>query len=195
MAQHDGAFGPLFFTVVLLAAAVVIVPIARSLRLSAVIGYLFAGMLIGPFGFAIVRTPESILAIAELGVVLLLFLIGLDLEFSKLLKMRRDIFGLGAAQFFLTAAAIAGIAVVTGLLSWRGAIVAGLALALSATSVALKILEERGHLQHTYGQRAFAILLFQDMAVVPLLALMPLLAPGCSDSDRRPVRQRCRMSR
>lgn len=178
MAHHDGAFGPLFFTVILLAAAVIIVPIARSLRLSAVVGYLFAGMLIGPFGLEIVRTPESILAIAELGVVLLLFLIGLDLEFSKLLKMRRDIFGLGAAQFFVTAAAIGGIAVVTGLLPWRAAIVAGLALALSATSVALKILEERGHLQHTYGQRAFAILLFQDMAVVPLLALLPLLAPG-----------------
>ena len=92
--------------------------------------------------------------------------------------MRRDIFGLGVAQLVLTAAAIAGLAFATGLFDWRAALVAGLALALSATSIALRILEERGHLQQPYGQRAFAILLFQDMSVVPLLALVPLLAPA-----------------
>ncbi len=92
--------------------------------------------------------------------------------------MRRDIFGLGAAQLALTAAAIGGIAYFCGLLDWRGAVVAGLALAMSATAIALQILEERGQLQQVYGQRAFAILLFQDMAVVPLLAALPLLAPG-----------------
>ena len=107
---------------------------------------------------------------------MLLFLIGLELELSRLLAMRRDIFGLGVAQLVLTAAAICGLALLTGLFDWRGALVAGLALALSATSIALRILEERGHLQQAYGQRAFAILLFQDMSVVPLLALVPLLA-------------------
>ena len=107
---------------------------------------------------------------------MLLFLIGLELELSRLLAMRRDIFGLGVAQLVLTAAAICGLALLTGLFDWRGALVAGLALALSATSIALRILEERGQLQQPYGQRAFAILLFQDMAVVPLLALVPLLA-------------------
>ena len=90
--------------------------------------------------------------------------------------MRRESSASAPAQLALTAAAIAGLALLSGQLGWRGALVAGLALALSATSIALSILEERGHLQQPYGQRAFAILLFQDMAVVPLLALLPLLA-------------------
>ena len=109
---------------------------------------------------------------------MLLFLIGLELELNRLLAMRRDIFGLGVAQVLITGLAIAGLALLTGLFDWRGAIVAGLALALSATSIALRILEDRGHLQQDYGQRAFAILLFQDMSVVPLLALVPLMASG-----------------
>jgi Kef-type K+ transport system membrane component KefB/voltage-gated potassium channel Kch len=100
--------------------------------------------------------------------------------------MRRAIFGLGVAQLALTAGAIAGLAIATGMFNWRAALVAGLALALSATSIALRILEDRGTLQTPYGQRAFAILLFQDMAVVPLLALLPLLAPG-SDSQTATV--------
>src|SRR5205807_8385599 len=112
----------------------------------------------------------------ELGVVVLLSLTGLELELGRLIAMRRDIFGLGAAQLALTALAIGALAYYTGLLGWRGAIVAGLALAMSATAIALQILEERGQLQQDYGQRAFAILLFQDMAVVPLLAALPLLA-------------------
>ena len=124
------------------------------------------------------RTPETIVAVSELGVVLLLFLIGLELEFSRLLALRRAIFGLGAAQLVLTAGILAGLAYVLGLTSWRGAVISGFALAMSATAIALKILEERGQLQQPYGQRAFAILLFQDMSVVPLLALLPLLAPS-----------------
>lgn len=164
--------------VVLLAAAVISVPIARFGRLSAIVAYLVAGVVIGPYGLGMFARPETIVTVAELGVVMLLFLIGLELELSRLLAMRRDIFGLGVAQLILTAAAIAGLAIATGLFNWRAALVAGLALALSATAIALRILEERGHLQQPYGQRAFAILLFQDMAVVPLLALIPLLAPG-----------------
>jgi glutathione-regulated potassium-efflux system protein KefB len=175
-AQH-GDIGFLALPLVLLAAAVISVPIARFGRLSAIVAYLVAGIVIGPFGLGIFSAPATIITVAELGVVMLLFLIGLELELSRLLAMRRDIFGLGVAQLLLTAAAIAGLAVATGQFGWRGALVAGLALALSATSIALRILEERGHLQQPYGQRAFAILLFQDMSVVPLLALIPLLAP------------------
>ncbi|HVY57414.1 MAG TPA: monovalent cation:proton antiporter-2 (CPA2) family protein [Xanthobacteraceae bacterium] len=177
MSHSGGEFGFMLLALTLLAAAVISVPIARGLRLSAVVAYLVVGIVIGPFGLGLFRSPDTILAVAELGVVLLLFLIGLELELTRLLDMRRDIFGLGAAQLALTAAVLGGIAVVAGLADWRGAIVAGLALAMSATSIALRILEERGDLQEAYGQRAFAILLFQDMSVVPLLALLPLLAP------------------
>src|SRR3954453_21635708 len=107
---------------------------------------------------------------------MLLFLIGLELELGRLVALRRAIFGLGAAQLALTALAIGALAYLVGLVDWRGAVVAGVALAMSATAIALEILEERGQLQQDYGQRAFAILLFQDMAVVPLLAVLPLLA-------------------
>src|SRR2546423_2098266 len=179
MNSHSAEISLLALPLVLLAAAVISVPIARFLKLSAIVAYLVAGVVIGPYGFGIFNTPERILTVAELGVVMLLFLIGLELELSRLLAMRRDIFGLGVAQLVLTAGAIAGLAIATGLFNWRAALVAGLALALSATSIALRILEDRGTLQTPYGQRAFAILLFQDMAVVPLLALVPLLAaPG-----------------
>ncbi|MEN3374655.1 MAG: glutathione-regulated potassium-efflux system protein KefB [Hyphomicrobiales bacterium] len=178
MNSHAAEYAFLGLPLVLLAAAVISVPIARFARLSAIVAYLVAGVVIGPFGLGIFNRPETILTVAELGIVMLLFLIGLELELSRLLAMRRDIFGLGVAQLILTAAAIAGLATATGLFGWRGALVAGLSLALSATSIALRILEERGHLQQPYGQRAFAILLFQDMSVVPLLALVPLLAPG-----------------
>jgi len=177
---HEG--GLLLLPLLLLAVAVVSVPLARLLRLSAIVAYLAAGIVVGPFGFALVRAPDTIIAVSELGVVLLLFLIGLELEFSRLLALRRAIFGLGAAQLALTAVVLGGVAFALGLTSWRGAIIGGLALAMSATAIALKILEERGHLQQTYGQRAFAILLFQDMSVVPILALLPLLAPG-ADSE------------
>jgi monovalent cation:proton antiporter-2 (CPA2) family protein len=177
MNSHSAEVSLLALPLVLLAAAVISVPIARFLKLSAIVAYLIAGVAIGPFGFGIFKTPEQILTVAELGVVMLLFLIGLELELSRLLAMRRAIFGLGVAQLALTAAAIAGLAIAIGMFNWRAALVAGLALALSATSIALRILEDRGTLQTPYGQRAFAILLFQDMAVVPLLALVPLLAP------------------
>jgi glutathione-regulated potassium-efflux system protein KefB len=177
MHHPTGDFG-LQLALVLLAAAVVSVPIARALRLSAIVAYLAAGVVIGPHALGLITAPETIVAVAELGVVLLLFLVGLELELTRLLNLRAAILGLGTAQLTLTAAVIGGLGAATGLLGWRGAVVAGLALAMSATSIALKILEERGHLQQVYGQRAFAILLFQDMSVVPLLALLPLLAPG-----------------
>ena len=173
--QH-GELGFLTFGLVLLAAAVLSVPIARRLGLSAIVAYLIAGIVIGPHGLAAFGTPESIIPVSELGVVMLLFLIGLELELGRLVALRRAIFGLGAAQLALTALAIGALAYLVGLVDWRGAVVAGVALAMSATAIALEILEERGQLQQDYGQRAFAILLVQDMAVVPLLAVLPLLA-------------------
>jgi glutathione-regulated potassium-efflux system protein KefB len=178
MDHQHGDLGFLTFGVALLAAAVLSVPLARRLGLPAIIAYLIAGIVIGPFGLAVFGTPESIIPVAELGVVMLLFLIGLELELGRLLAMRRAIFGLGAAQLAVTGLAIGILAYAAGLVDWRGAVIAGLALAMSATAIALQILEERGQLQHDYGQRAFAILLFQDMAVVPLLAALPLLAQG-----------------
>ncbi len=173
--MSHGEFGFLALGLVLLAAAVVSVPIARRLGLSAIVAYLVAGIIIGPHGIAVFTTPESIIAVSELGVVMLLFLIGLELEIGRLVAMRGSIFGLGASQLASTAILIGGLALGSGLVDWRGAVVAGLALAMSATAIALQILNERGELQRDYGQRAFAILLFQDMAVVPLLALLPLL--------------------
>ena len=158
--QH-GELGFLTFGLVLLTAAVLSVPIARRLGLSAIVAYLIAGIVIGPHGLAAFGTPESIIPVSELGVVMLLFLIGLELELGRLVALRRAIFGLGAAQLALTALAIGVLAYLVGLVDWRGAVVAGVALAMSATAIALEILEERGQLQQDYGQRAFAILLFR----------------------------------
>jgi monovalent cation:proton antiporter-2 (CPA2) family protein len=177
MEHGHGVAGPFSLALVLLFAAVVSVPVARKLGLSAVVAYIAAGIAIGPFGLAVFTSPETILVVAELGIVMLLFLIGLELEISKLIAMRRAIFGLGTAQLGITALAIGTLAYACGLVGARGAIVVGLALALSATAIALQILNERGQLQQPYGQHAFAILLYQDMAVVPLIALMPLIAP------------------
>jgi glutathione-regulated potassium-efflux system protein KefB len=179
MDQTHGS-GLLVLPLLLLAVAVISVPLGRLLRLSPIVAYLAAGVVVGPFGLALVRERETVVAVSELGVVLLLFLIGLELEFSRLLALRRAIFGLGAAQLALTATVLGSLAFALGLTGWRGAVIAGLALAMSATSIAMKILEERGQLQQEYGQRAFAILLFQDMSVVPILALLPLVAPGAN---------------
>jgi glutathione-regulated potassium-efflux system protein KefB len=187
MDHPSDEFGFLTLALVLLAAAVASVPIARRIGLSAIVAYLVAGIIIGPFGLGVFRTPASILSVAELGIVMLLFLIGLELELGKLLAMRRAIFGLGTAQLTLTALVIGGLAYGFGWLGWRGALIAGLALALSATAIALQILEERGQRQQIYGQRAFAILLFQDMAVVPLLALLPLLGQDGTSAHGSPM--------
>ena len=158
------------------AAAVVAVPLTRRMGVGGVLGYMLAGLLIGPSVLGIVRDPESVRHVAEMGVVLLLFIIGLELKLSRLISMRRDIFGLGAAQMALTASIIGGAGFMFGL-SAAGAAVTGIAFALSATAVALQLLDERGDLQLPYGQRTFAVLLFQDISIVPILAIVPLLAP------------------
>jgi monovalent cation:proton antiporter-2 (CPA2) family protein len=158
-------------------AAAVAVPAFRFLGLSAVLGYLAAGVAIGPSGFGLVGDPEAIATVAELGVVLLLFIIGLELKLSHLWSMKRDIFGLGFAQLGITTLCLGGAALAMGL-DPKAAFVVGVAIALSATAIALQMLGERNDLQTPYGQRSFAILLFQDLSVVPILAILPLLASG-----------------
>lgn len=158
-----------------LTAAVVGVPIVRLLGQSAVLGYLVAGVVIGPSGFSLIAEPETAASVAEIGVVLLLFIVGLELELSRLVSMRRDIFGLGAAQLAVCALILAGAGALFGLHAGAATVI-GVALALSATAVALQLLEERGDLGTSYGSRAFAVLLFQDISVVAILALLPLMA-------------------
>jgi monovalent cation:proton antiporter-2 (CPA2) family protein len=160
-----------------LIAAVIVVPLSGRLGLGAVLGYLIAGAIIGPNGFGVVSDVESVLHISELGIVFLLFLIGLELQPSRLWVLRRLVFGLGSAQVLLTGAVIASIAHVLGL-PWPAAIVAGLGLAMSSTAFVMQTLAEKGQLAARHGREAFAILLFQDLAVIPLLALIPLLSPA-----------------
>ena len=157
------------------AGAVIAVPLFRKLGQSAVLGYLAAGIVIGPSILGVIKDPDTIRGTAEIGVVLLLFLVGLELQPSRLYSMRKDILGSGLAQMALSAGGI-GLAGWYFGLSAAGAIAVGVALALSATSIALQLLEERGDGNETYGRRTFSILLFQDMAIAPVLALLPLLA-------------------
>jgi len=162
----------------LLAAAAIAAPLGRALRMGAVLGYVAAGILIGPYGLGFVygaNQVEDILHIAELGVVLLLFLIGLELRPVRLWSMRRSVLGAGSAQVLLSAALIALVAGLVGL-STVQAIILGLALALSSTAFVLQILEEKKELNQRHGRLAFSILLFQDLAAIPLLAVLPLLS-------------------
>jgi glutathione-regulated potassium-efflux system protein KefB len=182
--QPDGSeFSLLLQMLILLGATVAAAPTARYFGMSAIVGYLAVGIVIGPGVFAFFRDPATILAIAELGVVMLLFLIGLELKLSRLLAMRRAIFEFGAAQLAVTTFVLFALAFLCLGYAWRGALLAGVALAMSGTAIALQLLEERGDLQTTYGQRAFGVLLFQDMAVVPILALIPLLSPWQTSND------------
>lgn len=170
----------LFEVGLLLAAAAIAAPLAKWLRVGTVLGYLLAGVLLGPYGigqvFSVYQTKE-ILHLAEFGVVLLLFLIGLQLRPKRLWSMRNAIVGCGAAQVVLTALALTAIALVFGL-AFPAALFAGLALSLSSTAFALQVLEEREELTARHGRLAFAVLLFQDLAAIPLIALVPLFAAG-----------------
>jgi glutathione-regulated potassium-efflux system ancillary protein KefC/glutathione-regulated potassium-efflux system protein KefB len=162
---------------IFLAAAVVAVPLSRRLRLGAVLGYLAAGVIIGPWGLRLVTEVDNILHFAELGVVLLLFIIGLELQPSRLWVLRKSVFGLGGAQVLATGLVLGAVGLALGL-AWPSALVTGLALAMSSTAFVLQVLAERNQLTTRYGRSAFAILLFQDLSVIPLLALVPLLGPG-----------------
>ncbi len=164
-----------------LSAAVIAVPLSKAVGLGSIIGYLAAGMAIGPWGLGLVTDVQDILHFAEFGVVLMLFLVGLELEPKRLWSLRRPIFGWGSAQMLGCAAVLfAGfyalghwVPAVFG--GWRAPLVAALGLALSSTAIALQVMGERNLLPTSSGQAGFSILLFQDVAAIPILALLPLL--------------------
>jgi glutathione-regulated potassium-efflux system protein KefB len=158
-----------------LAAAVVAAPLAKLLRVGNVLGYLLVGVLIGPAVLGLVPDVDSVLHFAEFGVIMLLFVIGLELRPRRLWAMRSTIFGLGSAQVAITGVVLAGAAMAFGL-AWQAALFAGLALSLSSTAFALQVLEEKGELALRHGRQAFAVLLFQDIAAIPLIAVVPLFA-------------------
>lgn len=169
--------------IIYLVAAIIAVPISKRLGFGSVLGYLAAGIIIGPFGLRFIRDPDHILHFAELGVVFLLFIIGLELQPSRLWVLRRMVFGLGSAQVVLSA-------IVIGLLAWTygftptAAAVSGLILALSSTAFVLQLLAEKKQLTTVHGRAAFSILLFQDLAVIPLIALLPLIGSGTSGESQ-----------
>ncbi len=163
------------YSLVLLLAAVIAVPLAKRARLGAVLGYLAAGALIGPSLLNLIGNADEIAQISELGVILMLFVIGLELSPQRLWLMRRQVFGWGTAQVVSSALALAAASLLLGI-GWKTAIVVGLALALSSTAIGLQILSERKELHSGHGRLAFAILLLQDVAAIPILALVPLLA-------------------
>ncbi|MCB1589561.1 MAG: monovalent cation:proton antiporter-2 (CPA2) family protein [Xanthomonadales bacterium] len=165
---------------ILLAAAVIAVPIAKKLRLGAVLGYLVAGLVIGPFALGLIRTPEEVLELSELGVVMLLFVIGLELSPQRLWLLRRSVFGVGALQVGSALLPLALIGWWLGL-GMVAAAVAAFGLALSSTAFVLQILAERNELTAEHGRSAFGVLLFQDLIAVPVLALLPL-AGSSADS-------------
>jgi monovalent cation:proton antiporter-2 (CPA2) family protein len=159
----------------LLAAAIITVPVFRRLGLGAVLGYLVAGAVVGPWGLGFIDQIEEIRNIAEFGVIFLLFIIGIELKPARLWAMRRMVFGLGTAQVLVTGLAIAGLALLFDQPP-KTAVIIGFGLALSSTAFVLQILNERGEMGTGHGRTAFAILLLQDLAVVPLLTLVSLLA-------------------
>ncbi|AVD81592.1 glutathione-regulated potassium-efflux system protein KefB [Pseudomonas sp. SWI6] len=178
---HDGSL--LQATVVFLLAVVLLVPLAQRLKLGAVPGYLLAGILIGPSMLGLINHPENVSRLSEMGVVMLLFVIGLELSPRRLWTMRRSLFGVGSLQVALTA-------VVLGLLAYlvfgqprAAAIVLGLGLALSSTAFGLQVLAERRELGKPQGRLAVSILLFQDIAAIPLIAVVPLLGTGISPPE------------
>jgi glutathione-regulated potassium-efflux system ancillary protein KefC len=171
--------GMLANALVYLAAAAVCVPLASRLKLGSVLGYLAAGCLIGPHLLGFVRDVETILHFSELGVVLMLFVIGLELDPKRLWELRRVVFGGGTLQVAVTATAITLGAMALGM-PWRAAVVTGLALALSSTAIAMQTMSERNLGRSPLGRAAFGVLLFQDLAAIPIMGVVPLLAPAAS---------------
>ena len=171
--------GGLELALVLLLAAVIAVPVFKRLGLGAVVAYLAAGVVLGPDGLGFVQDTERILNAAEIGVVMLLFLISLELSPARLKLMRRAVFGAGTAQVLLTALPL-GVLLLCLDLNWKSALVVG--LALSSTAVGLQLLAERKALNSDYGRLGFAILLFQNLIAIPLLAAIPLLGGAKNDT-------------
>ena len=169
--------GFLLPTLVYLAAALVMVPLFKRIGLGTVLGYLVAGVAIGPWGLGLVTDFSAVTQVSELGVVMLLFLVGLELEPRRLWQLRHTIFGLGLLQTLVTVAAIAALARAVGL-SWTVGLVVGMAFTMSSTAIALQALAERGQQKSPAGESAFAVSLFQDLAVIPMLLLLGFLAPA-----------------
>ncbi|MCK6684218.1 MAG: monovalent cation:proton antiporter-2 (CPA2) family protein [Thermoanaerobaculia bacterium] len=168
--------GLLFQAFVYLLAAVVTVPLAKKLGLGSVLGYLLAGVVIGPFGLRLLGGEgQDVMHFAEFGVVMMLFVIGLELEPNLLWRLRAPILGLGGLQVLSTTLVLAGIGVAAGL-PWQAALTAGMTLSLSSTAIVLQTLQEKGLLKTAGGQSSFSVLLFQDIAVIPMLAIVPLLS-------------------
>ncbi len=159
-----------------LGAAAIAVPIFNRFKLGSILGYLAAGVAVGPFGLNLIHQEEGVFHVAEYGVVLFLFVIGLELSLSRLWSMRGQILGLGSTQMAITGAAIGALFVASGVMSTTAAIIAGLSFAFSSTAFALQLLKDRGEINTEYGKRSFSILLFQDIAVIPLLAVIPFVA-------------------
>jgi glutathione-regulated potassium-efflux system protein KefB len=176
MADASGG-SDLVQVVTLLGAAVVAVPLFKRIGLGSVLGYLAAGLAVGPFGLKLVAEPQTILHVAELGVVMFLFIIGLEMKPSHLWAMRRQIFGLGSLQVLVCAALLTLVGVVGFGTPWAVAFVAGMGFVLTSTAIVMQLLSERGDIAAPRGQRVVAILLLEDLLIVPLLALVAFLAP------------------
>jgi len=173
--MHETTSMGLGHAVALLAAMVVAATLFRRFGLGSVLGYLAAGLLIGPSALGLVRDPQSVLHVAEFGVVMFLFLIGLEMRPARLWSMRREIFGLGAVQVLVCSLLLTGLALAAGL-AWYAAVIAGFGFALSSTAIVMQLLQERNENADPGGQRVISILLFEDLAIVPLLALVAVLA-------------------
>ncbi|MBO3275686.1 monovalent cation:proton antiporter-2 (CPA2) family protein [Pseudomonas schmalbachii] len=185
---HDGSL--LQATVIFLLAVVLLVPLVQRAKLGAVPGYLLAGILIGPSVLGLINNPDNVSRLSEMGVVMLLFIIGLELSPRRLWMMRRSLFGIGSIQVVLSALVIGAIAFLLFAQSFKAAIVLGLGLALSSTAFGLQMLAERKELGRPHGRLAVAILLFQDIAAIPLIALVPILGGGdAADTDGGGLRQ------
>lgn len=169
-------------SLIYLAAAVLAVPIAKKLGLGSIIGYLAAGIAIGPWGLRLVTDPQDMLHFAEFGVVLMLFLVGLELEPRRLWSLRKPIFGWGSVQLFGSAALLLALGVAAGV-PWQVAVVAALGLAMSSTAIGLGVLAERNLMATSGGQSLLSVALLQDIAAIPILALVPLLAASTSQAD------------
>lgn len=180
--------GILIFLVILLGAAVVVVPFTARLGLGAVIGYLLAGVALGPQGFGVMSKPEDILKYSEFGVVLLLFLIGLELHPKRLWEMRKAIFGMGTLQIGFSTLCVGGGLLAFGW-SWSQALIAGLGVSMSSTAIAMQVIAEKGLKNHPSGRNGFAVLLFQDLAFIPILLVVSFLgAKAGSGNDSSVVK-------
>jgi glutathione-regulated potassium-efflux system protein KefB len=179
--MHETTSMGLGHAVALLAAMVVAATLFRRFGLGAVLGYLAAGLLIGPSALGVVRDPQSVLHVAEFGVVMFLFIIGLEMRPARLWSLRKEIFGLGAVQVVACALLLTGIALAAGL-AWYAALIAGFGFALSSTAIVMQLLQERNENAEPGGQRVVSILLFEDLAIVPLLALVAVLAGAYGSS-------------